>query len=204
MPERRKRSRSNRLEDFLDTPIYQLVDRHRAILEKIKTRENAEYWGHILIGEYYPEVPNSRSASGKMATLVGLTEYLDFCCRWGYYDLLDAGKTLPEARKIRGEQMAKGIDEFTRLLGAKKQAKREIRARMGAKGNVVIPRLLRTAFRLDPGSEVVFSSEGDRIVMRVVQTDTAESFQRIARSGRPIRRFRPHDAYEGEMRSRGP
>ena len=63
MPERRKRPRSNRLEDFLDTPIYELVDRHRATLEKIKTRDDAEYWGHILIGEYYPEVPNSRSAS---------------------------------------------------------------------------------------------------------------------------------------------
>ena len=29
-----------------------------------RSREDAEYWGHILIGEYYPDVPTSRSASG--------------------------------------------------------------------------------------------------------------------------------------------
>lgn len=129
-----RRSRKVETGDFLETPMYRLVDRHRAILEKIRTREDAEYWGHMLIGEFYPDIPNSRGASGKLAALVGLTDYMDFYCAWGYYDLLKEGKTLDEARKIRGERWAQGIKEFTRPLGSKKSAKRKIRPRVAAKG----------------------------------------------------------------------
>lgn len=112
----RKRSGKGENDDFLATPMYRLVDRHRAILEKIKSREDAEYWGHMLIGEYYPDVPNSRSAAGKMAALVGLTDYMDFYCAFGYYDLLKGGNTLKEARKILGERIAKNVKEFIRLV----------------------------------------------------------------------------------------
>jgi hypothetical protein len=108
-------------EDFLTTPMYKLVDRHRAILEKIETREDAEYWGHMLIGEWYPQVPESRAASGKLAALVGLTDYLDFYCRDGYYTLLKDGKTLKEARRIVGERRVRGIEELMQPLGAKKR-----------------------------------------------------------------------------------
>jgi len=117
MTKERKRPRTSGTRDFLDTPMYRLVDRHRAILEKIRTREDAEYWGHMLIGEYYPEIPNSRGASGKLAALVGLTDYMDFYCTWGYYDLLKEGKTLEEAQMVLGERMARGIEEITRVLG---------------------------------------------------------------------------------------
>ena len=112
--------------------MYRLVDRHRVILEKIKTREDAEYWGHMLIGECYPEISGSRAASGKLAALVGLTDYMDFYCAWGYYDLLKEGKTLEEARRILGERRARGIKQFTRLLGSKKGGEREIRSRVAA------------------------------------------------------------------------
>ena len=56
----RKTTRSRKVEtdDFLETPMCRLVDRHRAILEKIRTREDAEYWGHMLIGEFYPDIPS--------------------------------------------------------------------------------------------------------------------------------------------------
>ena len=112
--------------------MYRLVDRHRAILEKIRTREDAEYWGHMLIGECYPEIPESRAASGKLAALVGLTDYMDFYCAWRYYDLLKEGKTLEEARRILGERRARGIKQFTRLLDSKKGGEREIRSRVAA------------------------------------------------------------------------
>ena len=114
--------------------MYRLVDRHRAILEKIRTREDAEYWGHMLIGENYPEIPSSRAASGKLAALVGLTDYMDFYCAWGYYDLLKEGKTLEEARRTLEERRARGFEQFTRLLGSKKGGKREIRSRVAAGG----------------------------------------------------------------------
>ena len=187
----RKRPRTSGTRDFLDTPIYELVDRHRATLEKIKTRDDAEYWGHILIGEYYPEVPNSRSASGKMAALVGLTDYLDFYCRDGYYDLLKNGKTLQEARKILGERRARNLQEFARLLGTKKRPKREVRAKVGIRGEVVIPKSLLNAMRLAPGSEVTLSSEGDRIVLRAVRNDVLGTLEKIARSGPSVRKVPP-------------
>jgi hypothetical protein len=63
--------------------MYRRVDRHYAILEKIRTRKDAEYWGHMIIGAIYPEI---------LAALVGLTDYLDSYCADGYYDLLKKGK----------------------------------------------------------------------------------------------------------------
>jgi len=116
----RKRSRTSETGDFLATPMYRLVDRHRAILEKIRTREDAEYWGHMLIGEYYPDIPSSRAASGKLAALVGLTDYMDFYCASGYYELLKEGKTLEEARQVIGKRAARRIRELTRALASKK------------------------------------------------------------------------------------
>ncbi len=184
--------------------MYQLVDRHRAILEKIQTREDAEYWGYMLIGEFYPDIPGSRSASGKFAALVGLTDYLDFYCRDGYYDLLKNGKSLEEARKILGERRARNLQEFARLLGTKKRAKREVRAQVGVRGEVVIPKSLRNAMRLAPGSDVTLSSEGDRIVLRAVRNDVLGTLEKIARSGPSVRKFPPHEAYESEIRSRRP
>ena len=159
VPRRGGRARTDDDERFLATPMYRLVDRHRAILEKIRTREDAEYWGHMLIGEYYPDIPNSRSASGKLAALVGLTSYMDFYCAWGCYDLLKEGKNLEEARRILGERMARGVKEFKRLLGSQKRKQREIRGRVGAKADAVIPKHMRSAFRLGPGSEVTLPTE---------------------------------------------
>ena len=78
----------------------------------------------------------------------------------------------------------------------------EIRMRVGPKGQVVIPKVLRDAFKIGPGTEVTFSVESERIVMRATRTDTADVFERIARFGKPIRKFPPHAAYEGELRRR--
>ena len=114
--------------------MYRLVDRHRAILEKIRTREDAEHWGHMLIGEWYPDIPGSRAASGKLAALVGLTDYMDFYCAWEYYDLLKEGNTLEDARSILAERRDRGLKQFGRLRGTKKGEKREIRSRVAAKG----------------------------------------------------------------------
>ena len=113
--------------------MYRLVDRHRATLEKIKTREDGEYWGHMLIGEFYPDIPRSRAASGKLAALVGLTDYMDFFCLEGYYELLKEGKTLGQARKILAERMDRGFEKAMRILGGEKDGKRERRSKVAAK-----------------------------------------------------------------------
>lgn len=100
--------------------------------------------------------------------------------------------------------MAKNIKEFARLFGSKKRKRRELRVQVGTRGDVVMPKVLRDAFRLAPGFQVAFSPEGDRLVLRLVRQDTAETLERIDRSGRPIRRFQPHKAYESELRLRRP
>ena len=133
MPRGRKQPQRNDTDDFLTTPMYRLVDRHRAILEKIRTRADAEYWGHMLIGEFYPGIPGSRAASGKLAALVGLTDYMDFYCAGDYYSLLLEGKTLGEARKTLAEQRDRGFEKLGGLLASKKTTTREVRSRPAAK-----------------------------------------------------------------------
>lgn len=74
--------------------------------------------------------------------------------------------------------------------------------RVGPKGQVVIPKVLRNALKIGPGSEVTFSVEGEKVVLRASRGDTVEALERIARSGRSIGRFPPHAAYERELRRR--
>lgn len=78
----------------------------------------------------------------------------------------------------------------------------EIRMRVGPKGQVVIPKVLRDAFKIGPGTEVTFSVEAEKIVVRATRTDAADIFEKIAKSGKSIRRLPPHAPYEQEMRRR--
>src|SRR5437773_6269060 len=99
------------IKEFLAMPMYELVDRHRELLERIKTFNDAEYCGHILIGEHYPDIPKSRVASGKLAAIVGLTDYLDiYGAPPEYYQLLKEGNSLRQARpqNPRGSNEAEG------------------------------------------------------------------------------------------------
>lgn len=78
----------------------------------------------------------------------------------------------------------------------------EIRMRVGPKGQVVIPKVLREAFKIGPGTEVTFSVEADGIVIRATRTDAADVFEKIAKTGKSVDRFPPHAAYERELRRR--
>ncbi len=122
MAVRRRRTYSN--EEFLDTPMWRLVDRHRALLKRIRTLEDAEFWGYRLIGEHYPDVPKSRGASGRLAALVGLTDYMDFYCSDGMAELVMQGKSLEEARETMAKRMRKGFEELVKLRKAARSRKR--------------------------------------------------------------------------------
>lgn len=74
--------------------------------------------------------------------------------------------------------------------------------RVGPKGQVVIPKVLRDALKIGPGSEVTFSVEDEKVVLRASRGDAVDVFERIARSGKSIERLPPHGAYEREMRRR--
>jgi len=78
----------------------------------------------------------------------------------------------------------------------------EIRMRVGPKGQVVIPKVIRDAFTIGPGTEVAFSIEEEKIVVRATRTDAPEVFERITKSGRTIGRLPPHAPYERGLRRR--
>src|SRR3990170_756949 len=78
----------------------------------------------------------------------------------------------------------------------------EIRMRVGPKGQVVIPKVLRDALRIGPGSEVSFTVEGKKVVLRASRTDVVDAFERIAKAGKSIGKYAPHGAYEKELRRR--
>ena len=74
--------------------------------------------------------------------------------------------------------------------------------RVGPKGQVVIPKVLRDALKIGPGSEVTFSVDGEKVVLRAVRTDAVDVFERIAKAGKSIGKFAPHAAYERGLRRR--
>ncbi|MBI2937307.1 MAG: AbrB/MazE/SpoVT family DNA-binding domain-containing protein [Thaumarchaeota archaeon] len=73
--------------------------------------------------------------------------------------------------------------------------------KVGPKGQVVIPRALRKALKIHPGSKVVFTLEGDRIVLKKPKVDSVAIMERIARKGPSIKLIAPH-LYEEELSER--
>lgn len=73
--------------------------------------------------------------------------------------------------------------------------------KVGPKGQVVIPRALRKALKIHPGSKVIFRLEGDKAVIQKPEVDTAALLKSIARKGPSIKRIPPH-LYEEELAAR--
>ena len=60
---------------------------------------------------------------------------------------------------------------------------REIK--VGPKGQIVIPKVFRSALKINPGSKVVVRLENGRVVVEKKRTpDAAAEFERIAKNGR--------------------
>lgn len=78
----------------------------------------------------------------------------------------------------------------------------EISSKVGPKGQVVIPKVLRDAFKIAPGSEVIFSVDGEKLVLRKVRKDAVSLFESLARSRKRALRLHPHEAYEKEIEER--
>jgi len=70
--------------------------------------------------------------------------------------------------------------------------------KVGPKGQVVIPKFLRKALKISPGSKVVFRLEGERLVIEKPSYDAVSVFEAIAKSEPSIRKVRPH-LYEEEI-----
>ena len=73
--------------------------------------------------------------------------------------------------------------------------------KVGPKGQVVIPRAMRKALKIEPGSKVTFTLEDDKLILKKPAFDAVAVFQRIAKSGKSISKINPH-AYEEELEER--
>jgi AbrB family looped-hinge helix DNA binding protein len=73
--------------------------------------------------------------------------------------------------------------------------------KVGPKGQVVIPRAMRKALKIGPGSKVIVSMVDDQVVIER-STDSAVSvFEAIARGGKSVSFVEPH-LYEEELERR--
>ena len=63
--------------------------------------------------------------------------------------------------------------------------------KVGPKGQVVIPRAMRKALKMEPGSKVRFILEDDKIILKKPAFDAVAVFQRVAKSGKSVSTIRP-------------
>ncbi len=78
----------------------------------------------------------------------------------------------------------------------------EIAMKIGPKGQVVIPKPFRNAFKMAPGTEVVFSVEGDKLTLSKPPVKASEFFEQMAKRRNKKFTMHPHDAYEEELEER--
>lgn len=72
--------------------------------------------------------------------------------------------------------------------------------KVGPKGQVVIPRAMRKALKINPGCKVKFKLEDEHLIVEKPSTDSVNIFTEIAKKG-PSVKVDPH-AYEQELESR--
>ena len=73
--------------------------------------------------------------------------------------------------------------------------------KVGPKGQVVIPRAMRKALKIEPGSKVSFRLEDDKLILRKPAFDAVAVFERIAKEINYNQEIDPH-AYEEELEER--
>ncbi len=72
---------------------------------------------------------------------------------------------------------------------------------VGPKGQVVIPKAMRKALKIQPGSRVVFRLEDDRAIVEKQASDSVAALEEVAHKGKSVRRISPHE-YELELAER--
>jgi AbrB family looped-hinge helix DNA binding protein len=74
--------------------------------------------------------------------------------------------------------------------------------KVGPKGQVVIPRVFRSALKISPGMKVTVRLENERVILEKKKTqDAAAEFEGIAKRGRSLSKVSPH-LYEEEFEER--
>jgi AbrB family looped-hinge helix DNA binding protein len=73
--------------------------------------------------------------------------------------------------------------------------------KVNSKGQVVIPKAMRKALKIESGFRVLFEREDDKIILKRY-FDSVAVFERIAKSGKSVSEIDPHAAYEEELEER--
>lgn len=73
--------------------------------------------------------------------------------------------------------------------------------KVGPKGQIVIPRAMRKALKIEPGSKVSLKLEDDKVILKKPAFDAVAVFERIAKEIKCNKKIDPH-AYEEELDER--
>ncbi|MCL4430620.1 MAG: AbrB/MazE/SpoVT family DNA-binding domain-containing protein [Chloroflexi bacterium] len=73
--------------------------------------------------------------------------------------------------------------------------------KVGKKGQVVIPKAMRTALKIEACSKVTFRLEDNKIIIKPF-FDAVAVFQRVAQESKHNEKIDPHGAYDEEMEER--
>ena len=71
-----------------------------------------------------------------------------------------------------------------------------VEAKVGPKGQVVIPNAMRKALKIAPGSKVLVSYQEGKVIIEKTGGSSVAVFARIAKEGPPLTEFDPHIAEE--------
>ena len=73
--------------------------------------------------------------------------------------------------------------------------------KVGPKGQVVIPKAMRKALKIGPGSKVIVSMVDEQVIIEKPQTNSVSVFEKIAKGGPSLPFIEPH-LYEEELERR--
>ena len=75
--------------------------------------------------------------------------------------------------------------------------------KVGPKGQVVIPKTMRKALKIEPGSKVLFTLQDDKLTLQKPCFDGVAVFRKIAEQINSNEKINPHE-YEEELEQRNP
>ena len=73
--------------------------------------------------------------------------------------------------------------------------------KVGKKGQVIIPKAMRKALKIEPGSKIIFTLEDGKVILKAF-FDAVAVFKRIAQEINYNKEIDPHEAYEEELEER--
>lgn len=75
--------------------------------------------------------------------------------------------------------------------------------KVGPKGQVVIPKTMRKALKIEPGTKILFTLENDKLILKKPSFDGVAAFKKISEQIRSNEKINPHE-YEEELEQRNP